>query len=590
MSLLYIDGFDSYDHLGHKWERGNNNIDMFTLVSGAGRTDGHNALVFTSYLWKQTAGEVYSTSDYRCDTYDALCWFGLGRKIPETNDVIIGCAIKTHQVDPGYLDLELRKGETIQSKIRYRMEEVTVTDANDNVLGTNNNRDILNRKIMHHEQWNYVEVYVSFSTVGSGSVTIRANENIVFTGTDLDTAVDSNSIDNIRFYMSHTYNPTPATEFARIDDLYIANSSGTANNTFLGNINVKSIYPYQDTAYSGFTLASGTISGTSHYTQVTNKQQNNVTEHNHVYWINSNTDDGDTFLGVSHQLVEIASGPVTYSFFRFTGVNLPRKAKINSALLFLRWNSGSLGSPKYLNVNVQNSGRSEAITSSSQLAPIWARGHGYDANGRLKIYRYHAYNAGGSPSGYYINIWQLLQVLVDRDDWQEVNNSFTVLIYSAYYTSSTTQYYRRVYGWLYDDANGTDYRANISVDFEVPYAKDTYLHTTSTGVAEAFNYDTTGISGTVYGIQQNMNTSHIDSLYYSRLSHKAFSVVSGTSYSGSGFYTNDGLGTNLSNNYIVYDVNPKTNSAWTQQTIADAAFGITTVSGYLGNTDFDHWS
>lgn len=588
MSLLYIDSFDGYDHLGHKWKRGNDNVDMFTLVSGAGRT-GDNALVFTTYLWKQTYSAVYSSTDYRCDVYQALCHYGLGKKIPETNDVIIGCAIKLNQEDVGYLSLELRKGETIQSKIRYRVNEVTVTDASNNVLGTSFNEDLLGRKIMHNHEWNYVEAYVAFGGPASGTVAIRANEYLVYTGTGHNTSFDSNSIDNIRFYMDNVSVPSPALEFARIDDLYVANTSGTTNNNFLGNVNVQTIYPYQDTTYSGFTLASGTASGTAHYTQVTNKQQNNTTEHSHVYWVDAQTDDGCTALGMTNEQVEISGGPEGYSFFRFTNVNIPRKAKINSALLFLTWAAGTSGSPKYVHTTAQQTGYAHAVFNASEISTIFARGTDYDANGRLKIYWLGTYNRSGDPLGYRYDLADILQVLVDRHDWQEVNGAFIIIMYHRIYTTSGG-YHRRVYSWGYDSVNGTNKRANITVDFEVPYEKDTYLYTTSTGIKEAFNFDTTGILGSVYGIQQNINTSHIDSLFYSRLSHKAFSVVSGTSYSGLPFYENDGLGTNLSNSYKVYEVNPETNSPWTQQAIAESAFGITTVSGYFGNTDFEHWA
>lgn len=99
-------------------------------------------------------------------------------------------------------------------------------------------------------QWNYFEAKVTIDN-SAGSYEVRKNGVTVLSGTGKDTQNTANaSATNILFRSSFCY----------FDDLYIADTSGTANNDFLGDVNVKAYFPDADGTSEQWTLSAGTDS------------------------------------------------------------------------------------------------------------------------------------------------------------------------------------------------------------------------------------------------------------------------------------------------------------------------------------------
>ena len=94
-------------------------------------------------------------------------------------------------------------------------------------------------------QWNYIEVSVTISdTVGEVHVRLngQAVDEVSFTG-DTKNAGTATTIDRLSYYAGSG----PA---GRAADLYILNSTGTMNNTFLGDVAVRTLTPNGNGTYT----------------------------------------------------------------------------------------------------------------------------------------------------------------------------------------------------------------------------------------------------------------------------------------------------------------------------------------------------
>lgn len=85
--------------------------------------------------------------------------------------------------------------------------------------------------------WNYWEVGITFGSGTSGSVTVRVNGSPIITVTGVDTIGSGNAYFNDIIFgdngVSQSY----------IDDFYICDGSGSAYNTFLGDVRVYGLLP-----------------------------------------------------------------------------------------------------------------------------------------------------------------------------------------------------------------------------------------------------------------------------------------------------------------------------------------------------------
>jgi hypothetical protein len=89
--------------------------------------------------------------------------------------------------------------------------------------------------------WHYVEMSATLHD-STGAVTVKVDGTTILTFTgDTKNGGTSTNIDTLKFKAGR-YNFEP-TATITIDDLYLCNSTGTVNNTFLGDVRVQSLLP-----------------------------------------------------------------------------------------------------------------------------------------------------------------------------------------------------------------------------------------------------------------------------------------------------------------------------------------------------------
>lgn len=101
---------------------------------------------------------------------------------------------------------------------------------------------------------NYIEVKVTFHNT-AGAVEVRINGVTVFNESGLNTRSSSNNYANA----VSIGNATTLSSFYTwvYDDFYVLDTSGTTNNTFLGDVRIDAVYPTADGEYSGWTPSEG---------------------------------------------------------------------------------------------------------------------------------------------------------------------------------------------------------------------------------------------------------------------------------------------------------------------------------------------
>lgn len=101
-------------------------------------------------------------------------------------------------------------------------------------------------------EWTYLEAMVTVADAG-GRFVLRKNGNIIIDYTG-DTRTSGATTETDHVILSGIISNGPTCTW---DDLYIANNSGTANNNFQGDIEVKALLPDANGNYSGFTGSDG---------------------------------------------------------------------------------------------------------------------------------------------------------------------------------------------------------------------------------------------------------------------------------------------------------------------------------------------
>jgi hypothetical protein len=134
--------------------------------------------------------------------------------------------------------------------------------------------------------WFYVELKVEVnSTGGAGSVSLRVNGSPVCNNaacTTLDASYPS--INSIRYFGGYLRNigsgyPSPV----YMDDLYVADGTGTYNNDFLGEISIKTLRPDSDDGTNTWTPSTGS----AHYAVL------DESNYSSTDYLTSTTNNGD---------------------------------------------------------------------------------------------------------------------------------------------------------------------------------------------------------------------------------------------------------------------------------------------------------
>jgi hypothetical protein len=225
MALLFMDGFDGGD-MSSKWTSGNLGANATTRF-GTGRS---------------LSGSFASMT----------------KTIPATSQIFVGYATMFNGGNHSVIMALYGDSGTVahlalyHNTSTYQLELRRGTNWNGGtLLGTTTTR-------LFPNCWNYVEISATISdTVGSVQVRLNGSTTpeITFSGDTRNGGVSTN-IDMLYFSTwGDIGNGGVGSGF--IDDVYIADATGTTNNTFLGDVRVHSLAPTGNGTDSGLTGSDG---------------------------------------------------------------------------------------------------------------------------------------------------------------------------------------------------------------------------------------------------------------------------------------------------------------------------------------------
>jgi hypothetical protein len=241
MSLLWLDGFEWLGTNVDNYIAGSRFSKKYVSAPNegyvrlrSGRTGGYAVEPAYSYAF----GLYTPTFSAASDTY--VVGFGL-RPYPSFAS--------------GSINLLLfRKGtySGITLQYTYPTKELLVLNRSGVQIGTTA------RANLDRGTWNYVEVKVKDAVAGEVTILVNGYEVCVLTNVDTTT---SNGVgyDNCIFTLGNNSNYGLG-----LDDLYILNAAGDSNNDFLGDVQIRAIWPTSD----GDLAEWGLSAGTDHYALV----------------------------------------------------------------------------------------------------------------------------------------------------------------------------------------------------------------------------------------------------------------------------------------------------------------------------------
>lgn len=234
MSLLFIDGFDHYataDITRKGWTiTGPSLSSSASIAAGTGRR-GSGALKFTS------------SPDLH-----------LNKSIPNSATVVMGAAYKA--AASGNQDIWTVKDVSTQ--------QVTLSVSSTGILQVYRGNGVVFSSTLLGQStlaipfnaFVYLEWKVTISPT-VGAVEVRVNGDPWITLTNQNTRNSANSFANVVALGSHGQTSSGGNDFW-FDDLYVCDTSGSANNTFLGDCRVDALHPSADGTYSAFAPSTGT--------------------------------------------------------------------------------------------------------------------------------------------------------------------------------------------------------------------------------------------------------------------------------------------------------------------------------------------
>ncbi len=214
MSLLFVDGF-GYDDQTTKWNTGT--VDNGSITTTSPRVPG---------------GYNYNTSSFsvlhKSITASAQVFCGFGMSVGGNRIHFYGDSGATQHITV------LRSGSTGLIEIRRGSESGTLLARGTTTVPSNN--------------WYYLEISVTIDDA-IGEVHVRLNgsttDEVSYTG-DTKNGGTATTIDAVRFDFT-----------GRIADVYILNSLGALNNTFLGDVAVRTLIPSGNGTSSQLTGSDG---------------------------------------------------------------------------------------------------------------------------------------------------------------------------------------------------------------------------------------------------------------------------------------------------------------------------------------------
>lgn len=241
MSIEFIDGFDHYNNitnLQRKWTSSS----QANFVAGR---FGGNAM----YPWPQSQPVALGGLSNQ-----ATRVIGFALYIPS---ISVGTPSGVGNIIFNFMD-----GSTIQVSLGFSNGYFVVSRGGSTVLGTMSTPATGN-------QWVYVELSVTINST-TGAYNLRMAGTSVLSGSSVNTQNSGNAYTNgIQF-------PNALNSWY-FDDLYLLNSLGTVNNTFLGECQIFTSLPSGDDASNKQWTPSA---GTNHYANVSDNPPDDDTTYN----------------------------------------------------------------------------------------------------------------------------------------------------------------------------------------------------------------------------------------------------------------------------------------------------------------------
>jgi hypothetical protein len=207
MALLFMDGFGGQDS-NFKWDVGSA---TYTTATATPRTPGN-------YYW--TNGSGATVSMVKNFTASSRIFVGYGWYTSVDNSPV-----------SFYGDGGVTQHITVVRNATTRFLEIRRGSAAGTLLATGTQQ-------VFNNQWNYIEISVTISdTIGEVHVRLNGSstDEVSYTG-DTKNGGTATTLDKIHFTFPNAF----ANYFA---DVYILNDTGATNNTFLGDVTVRTLSP-----------------------------------------------------------------------------------------------------------------------------------------------------------------------------------------------------------------------------------------------------------------------------------------------------------------------------------------------------------
>ena len=239
MALLWIDGFEHYGP------------GAVTPVYSSPTTYDSSGVINCKYMGTYDFRHKISSngSTGNCLYLDSTSAYMMTPLLTTNRTMIVGFAFRMAQAeaDGNIPIVDFRDNNNYGETIGYRQLHInyrTTSNVTNFLIYRGNTLIGTSNAITHDNDWHYLEVKVYCDST-AGTVEIRLDEIVVYSGTGLDTQHRS----NFNFYsriLFNTVSYSGAYGSYYLDDLYICDGSGTSKNDFLGTCNVETIVPTAD--------------------------------------------------------------------------------------------------------------------------------------------------------------------------------------------------------------------------------------------------------------------------------------------------------------------------------------------------------
>lgn len=229
----------------------------------------------------------------RYNSYHALFWQGPSGRTPggywASGGYAVGLNFAIKSVTPSseiFTGIGYQTGSTASSPVQYltfytdngASQQISIMRNASRLIevrrGSNTTGTIIatGTTVLNDFTWHYIEARVTISAA-TGIVQVRLDGQTVneidFTG-NTKAGGTSNNIDNVGIFVPYA----SSGPYGGISDWYILNTSGTVNNTWLGDVAVRVLLPNGPGTYTQLTNSAG--NQTNNYTYVDEAAANNA--------------------------------------------------------------------------------------------------------------------------------------------------------------------------------------------------------------------------------------------------------------------------------------------------------------------------